>query len=215
MTALSPDVVADLSARRTRRLQAELRAARDARTPAPKSCAAIAGMLGRCASARCSRSPRPPRACSVPPASPLRIAERRRWGRTFRVGAGAERIAAAGSAAQAPDRRPEPARHGLSRKPADPHSRHRQCRSGDGRLAGAAAGARRRHPHDVRHAASARGQGDRRAHRASRPACAFHRRRTRASAKLCRPGRHRHRERAAVQRDPGGAGAADRDLPTS
>ena len=32
-----------------------------------------------------------------------------------------------------------------------------------------------------------------------------------AAADLRRPGRDRHRERAAVQRDPGGAGAADRD----
>ena len=31
------------------------------------------------------------------------------------------------------------------------------------------------------------------------------------AADLRRPGRDRHRERAAVQRDPGGAGAADRD----
>ena len=34
---------------------------------------------------------------------------------------------------------------------------------------------------------------------------------TRAPAKFRRPGRDRHRERAAVQRDQGGAGAADRD----
>ena len=62
-----------------------------------------------------------------------------------------------------------------------------------------------------RHAASARGQGDRRSHRPSRPARAVHRRGTGAAAKFCRPGRDRHRERAAVQRDRGGAGAADRD----
>ena len=72
--------------------------------------------------------------------------------------------------------------------------------------------ARRRHPHHLRHAAAARGQGDRRADRVPRPARALHGRRTGAAAKLRRPGRDRHRECAAVQRDAGGAGAADRDI---
>ena len=46
--------------------------------------------------------------------------------------------------------------------------------------------------------------------RASRPGCAFCRAGDRAAGDLRRPGRDRDPERAAVQRDPGGAGAADR-----
>ena len=46
-------------------------------------------------------------------------------------------------------------------------------------------------------------------HRASLPA-GFSRKRTRAAGDLCRPGGDRDRERAAVQRDARGAGAADR-----
>ena len=44
------------------------------------------------------------------------------------------------------------------------------------------------------------------------PARAVHDGRACVAAKLRGPGRHRHRERAAVQRDQGGAGPADRDL---
>ena len=62
----------------------------------------------------------------------------------------------------------------VPRKPADPHSRPRQRRSRDRRLARTAARARRRHPHACRHAAAARGPGDRRSHRPSRPARTFH-----------------------------------------
>ena len=46
-----------------------------------------------------------------------------------------KRIGAEVPAGAASDRRPQPARRGLQRKPADPSSRPRQCRSRDGRLA--------------------------------------------------------------------------------
>ena len=64
--------------------------------------------------------------------------------------------------AKARRRRPEPAGHRGRREPPDSHSRSRQYRSRHGRLAGLAARARGRRPNHFRNAAAARGQGDRR-----------------------------------------------------
>ena len=116
------------------RLQRELADSRGiAKAPAPRSCAPSPAPRAM-PSGRCSRSPRPPCACSARPAPRSSIAESGAGARTFRVGASSERIGA-GVPGAAHDRRPQPARHGRRRKPADPRSRSRPCRSGNGRLA--------------------------------------------------------------------------------
>ena len=77
-----------------------------------------------------------------------------------------------------------------------------------------AASQRARLSQRARRADAARRPGHRRDHRhARRNRCRFTDKQIEAAADLRRPGGDRDRERAAVQRDQGGAGAADRDAP--
>ena len=82
----------------------------------------------------------------------IRIVENDQWSRTISVGASAKRIDAELSAAQMRIGARNLPGTGVARKPADPYSRPRQCRSRDRRLARSAACARGGHPHDGRHA---------------------------------------------------------------
>ena len=137
----------------------------------------------------------------------LLIADGERWGRTISVGAGSERIAAAIPLTHVPIT-PE-------FMPGAVYLENRQVHVPDvddpAAMAGGRGWLRRGRPAPAPFPARRSGgrDGHWRAHRASRPPRALHGGRARAAAKLCRPGCDRDRERAAVQRDQGGAGAAD------
>ena len=208
MTALPPDVVADLR-RENARLQAELRAARDRQNASADILRAIASAPGDAERALHQIAETTMRLFGAPSAT-IQIAEGDGWSQVIRVGDSSKRIGAGVPEAQL--------RIGGRNMPGTIVAENRQVHIPDvdnvdpaiADWPGLPSCPRRRHPVDVRLAAAARGQGDRATHRLSRPARALHRRGARASAKFCRSGRDRDRECAAVQRDQGGAGAADR-----
>ncbi len=93
MTALPQDVVADLR-QENERLQAELRAARERQNASAEILAAIAGTSGEADRALQQIAETTERLFGASSVT-LLIADGERWGRTLRVGAGSERIAAA------------------------------------------------------------------------------------------------------------------------
>jgi two-component system, NtrC family, sensor kinase len=93
MTALPPDVVADLR-QENARLQAELRAARDRQAGSAEILRAIAGTSGDAEQALQQIAETSARLFDAPSVS-LRIAENGEWVQVFRVGASAERVRSA------------------------------------------------------------------------------------------------------------------------
>ena len=93
MTALPPDVADDLRQENTR-LQAELRTARDRQEASAEILRAIAGTSGDAGRALQQIAETTERLFGASSVTVL-IADGERWGRTLRVGAGSERIAAA------------------------------------------------------------------------------------------------------------------------
>ncbi len=165
------------------------------------------------------------------PAGDLRLAHRRAAGAAGGGRARGEDLRRAVRRHHPSRRRVDP-RRGRGRRPGRPHRRadaagpqhrhgpgHRRARAGacarpaagTGRVpARQRAGAPARPPHHAGRAAAARGPRAGRDPGAPHRGAALRRQAHRAAAHLCRPGGDRDGERAAVQRDAGGTGAADR-----
>jgi two-component system, NtrC family, sensor kinase len=171
MTALSPDEEADLR-QENAQLRVELRTAGERQNASGEILRAIAstgGDAGRSLQQIAETTASLFGASSVS----LLIADGERWGRTIRVGAGSERIAAA-----------LPLAHVAITPqfmPGAVYLENRQVHVSDiddpaamARWPGLAPARTARHPHHVRHTASARGSGHWLANRASRPPRALH-----------------------------------------